>query len=160
MCEHLPRVYCRILGEGCLNITPLRKLKQAVFSNINRSWLTPSARQGGGLVQVIVDNFDANSSSQNGLQSTHGLAMLLTQPGENKQSARHAETIPRIKKEDMVKQVEDDVKVHIFVGPHKPDMPQEKAKKSVSSLRILTMQVLAERAARAKDFAFFAEVVG
>ena len=39
-------------------------------------------------------------------------------------------------------------------------MPQEKAKKSVLSLRILTMQVLAERAARAKDFAFFAEVVG
>ena len=73
------------------------------------------------MVQVIVDNFDANISSQNGLQSTHGLAMLLTQPGENKESARHAETIPRIKKEDMVKQVEDDVKVHRFVGPHKPD---------------------------------------
>ena len=80
------------------------------------------------LVQVIVDNFDANISSQNGLQSTHGLAMLLTQPGENKESAIHAKTIPRIKKEDMVKQVEDNVKVHIYVGPHKPDMPQEKAK--------------------------------
>ena len=54
-------------------------------------------------------------SSQNGLQSTHSLAMLLTQPGENQESVRHAEAIPRVKKEDMVKQVEDDVKVHIYV---------------------------------------------
>ena len=32
-----------------------------------------------GLVQVVADNFDANISSQNGLQSTHALAMLVTQ---------------------------------------------------------------------------------
>ena len=33
-----------------------------------------------GLVQSVADNFDANISSQNGLQSTHALAILLTQP--------------------------------------------------------------------------------
>ena len=30
-----------------------------------------------GLVQTIADNFDANISSQNGLQSTHASALLL-----------------------------------------------------------------------------------
>ena len=32
-----------------------------------------------GLVQTIADNFDANISTQNGLQSTHALAILVTQ---------------------------------------------------------------------------------
>ena len=33
-----------------------------------------------GLVQVVVDNFDAEISSQNGKLSTHSLAVLVTQP--------------------------------------------------------------------------------
>jgi len=33
-----------------------------------------------GLVQVVVDNFDAEISSQNGKVSTHSLAVLVTQP--------------------------------------------------------------------------------
>ena len=32
-----------------------------------------------GLIQAVADNFDANISSQNGLQSTHALTLLLTQ---------------------------------------------------------------------------------
>ena len=32
-----------------------------------------------GLVQAIADNVDADTSSQNGRQSTHSLAVLLTQ---------------------------------------------------------------------------------
>ena len=35
---------------------------------------------GGGLIQAVADNFDANISSANGLKSTHALAILLTQP--------------------------------------------------------------------------------
>ena len=34
--------------------------------------------ESDGLIQVVSDNFDANISSQNGLVSTHALAMLLT----------------------------------------------------------------------------------
>ena len=32
-----------------------------------------------GLIQAVADNYDANISSQNGLKSTHALALLLTQ---------------------------------------------------------------------------------
>ena len=35
-----------------------------------------------GLVQVVADNFDTEISSQNGLKSTHGLAIIITQAGQ------------------------------------------------------------------------------
>ena len=38
------------------------------------------SKSAKGLVQVVADNFDANISSPNGLVSTHGLAMIVTQP--------------------------------------------------------------------------------
>ena len=41
--------------------------------------LTGLKECSSGLVQTIADNFDANISSQNGLQSTHALAILVTQ---------------------------------------------------------------------------------
>ena len=43
------------------------------------------ASSDGGLVQVVAHNFDANISSQNGLKSTHGLAMLSTQPKSDRE---------------------------------------------------------------------------
>lgn len=41
--------------------------------------LVNTSQSGAGLVQVVLDNFDPNISSQNGLRSTHALAVLLTQ---------------------------------------------------------------------------------
>ena len=35
-----------------------------------------------GLVQVVVDNFDTEISSQNWQKSTHGLAKIITQAGQ------------------------------------------------------------------------------
>ena len=53
----------------------------------------------GALIQAVADNFDANISSQNGLQSTHALAMLLTQVCvKSNDSAGEEETIIRIRK--------------------------------------------------------------
>ena len=37
-----------------------------------------------GMVQVMVDNFDTDISSPNGKLSTHSLAMILTQPVQDK----------------------------------------------------------------------------
>lgn len=54
-----------------------------------------------GLIQAVADNFDANISSQNGLRSTHALALLLTQ--EDRPQADHTPntnvSIKRIKKQ-------------------------------------------------------------
>ena len=54
----------------------------AAAKRIKNMGLTDASR---GLVQVVADNFDANISSQNGLQSTHALAMLVTQNDEGVQ---------------------------------------------------------------------------
>lgn len=55
-----------------------------------------------GLVQTVADNFDANISSQNGLQSTQSLANLLTQVQHNQtwssQDNHVANQIKRLKK--------------------------------------------------------------
>ena len=52
-----------------------------------------------GLVQVVVDNFDAELSSPNGLVSTHALALLETHSIEPANVV--SDTIPRISKADM-----------------------------------------------------------
>ena len=55
-------------------------------------------------MQAIADNFDANISSQNGLKSTHALALLITQPQEEANiddSNKHSETIKQLGKEEM-----------------------------------------------------------
>ena len=53
-----------------------------------------------GIVQVVADNFDANISSQNGLLSTHSLAMLVTVPETNDKSAKRDDLFPRLSREE------------------------------------------------------------
>ena len=64
------------------------------------------------IVQAVSDNFDTNIFPQNGLLSTHSLALLLTQVQNVKSSqAMYNKTIPRITKDDMRDQVIVDVPV-------------------------------------------------
>ena len=49
-----------------------------------------------GLIKAVADNFDANISSQNGLRSTHSLALILTQLQPNIPESEA--TIPRLRK--------------------------------------------------------------
>ena len=42
--------------------------------------LTALSSAEDGLVQIVVDNFNADVSSQNGKLSTYSLAVLMTQP--------------------------------------------------------------------------------
>ena len=58
------------------------KTSAAVAANEERS-LRGMFDSRFGLIQAIADNFDANISSQNGLKSTHGLALLFTQSQYN-----------------------------------------------------------------------------
>jgi hypothetical protein len=85
-----------------------------------------------GLIQAVADNFDANISLQKGLRSTHALALLLTQ--EKKQSGNSVsrrETITRIRKDDLKKDMNSDVDVQHYQGPKKPNMPASEATLSV-----------------------------
>lgn len=74
------------------------------------------------LVQIIIDNFDAELSSPNGLVSTHELALIETH--SRVPSDTIDDTIPRINKTDMSKPIwseEDDIVP--YDGPCKPIPP-------------------------------------
>ena len=79
-----------------------------------------------GLVQVVSDNFDATISSQNGLRSTHSLAVLLTMPDTHDTTADYG-TIKRVTTDEMKQAVTvvDGVPVPRFNSPKKPQMPPE-----------------------------------
>ena len=51
-----------------------------------------------GLVQMVVDNFDADISSQNSKVSTHSLAMLVMQPLHYSEHEHDIEAIRRIER--------------------------------------------------------------
>ena len=78
-----------------------------------------------GLVQTIVDNFDADIHSPNGKLSTHSLAMTLTQPSIPGNET-DADTIDRLN--DCVVKLtinEDDNDVNVYyVGQKKPPLPE------------------------------------
>ena len=64
----------------CSSYTEYRRFKKsaakAAVADLKMSGISNAA---DGLVQANADNFDADISSQNGRQSTHSLAILLTQ---------------------------------------------------------------------------------
>ena len=68
----------------CCSYTEYRQFKKsAAQAAVGDSRLFGISSSDHGLVQGIVDNFDADISSQNGRQSTHSLAILMTQYAQN-----------------------------------------------------------------------------
>ena len=83
----------------------------------------------------MADNFDANISSANGLESTHALAILLTQPQpEEHINQQDSSTIKRLKKVKMSENILPDIPIHEYEGPKKPEMPLP--------LRVIVSQVI------------------
>ena len=77
-----------------------------------------------GLVQTIVDNFDADIHSPNGKLSTHSLAMILTQPS-TPGNETDADTIERLKHCDVRLTInEDDNYVNVYYVGQKPPLPE------------------------------------
>ena len=72
-----------------------------------------------GLVQTIVDNFDADIHSPNGKLSTHSLAMILTQPS-SPGNDQDAETIVRLAHGDVKLPIDEGEDA----GQNKPPMPE------------------------------------
>ena len=74
-----------------------------------------------GLVQVIVDNFDANLSSPNGMVSTHDLATIETHSKPPLEVL--SDTIPRINKADMTDPIDVEEEIVLYSGTEKPLPP-------------------------------------
>lgn len=113
-----------------------------------------------GLIQVVIDNYDANISSLNGLKSTHALAMLMCQStsGSNLEAATDAENrIPRISKADMKLPI-DDVRVQHYQGPKAPPMPALPAVNPTQNAHIQRCQSTSLARARELDLQFLKSV--
>ena len=91
-----------------------------------------------GLIQTVADNFDADISSQNCKNTTHSLAMLITHPKTalSDDQSTHRESITRIEKSDMGKDVEYDIPVRRYQGPKALLMLEKLSKKNVLPLKV------------------------
>ena len=79
----------------------------------------------GGLVQTVVDNFDADIHSPNGKLFIHSLAMILTQPCSPRNDY-DADTIEWLSHSDVKLPIDDDedeAPLH-YAGEKKPPMPE------------------------------------
>ena len=98
-------------------------------------------------------------SSQNGLRSTHTLALLLTQENKIVDHTQNTKvSIKRIKKEDMKKQVTFDLDIKHYHGPKKPSMPGGDSIRSVWSLKVLAEQSVIRRRAQDLGFGFLKSI--
>lgn len=121
--------------------------------------LTGLKKCSSGLVQTIADNFDANISSQNGLQSTHALAILVTQIQQGERSDLESTNIRRLRKDEMSEEVMPEIPVQRYRGPSKPEMPANLATRSTLPLKVLVAQRISAARAKQTDFMFFKSVV-
>ena len=122
--------------------------------------LTGISDHTDGLVQVVVDNFDADISSQNGKLSTHSLAILVTQPDQQTNSTENPpKVMQRISKDEMSEPVDYNIDIHRYHGPTKPPMPINAAAKSVLPLKILCQQVISMQIATKQDFDFLSDII-
>ena len=126
----------------CSSYTEYRRFKKsaakAAVADLKMSGISNAV---DGLVQAIADTFDADISSQNGRQSTHSLAVLLTQyshaPSEGGQ-----EDNPRIRRApNDYSEVPYDVDIHRYQGPKQPQMPESHAIKAIPTLTSLAHQL-------------------
>ena len=147
-------------GVTCSYDEYLRFKASAASSAATDKSLRGISDHSGGLIQVIADNFDTDVSSQNGLQSTHSLAMLTTQnKNSNPDDSDTVQTIRRLQKEEMKTEVEADVPIIHYQGPKKPAMPQTISKRVVLPLRILAQQSILVLRANQLDFKFFKSMI-
>ena len=130
----------------------------AAFKNSN---LTGLEAPKDGLIQVVVDDFDANISSQNGLVNTHSLAMMLTVSDDNHTTKKEdkPETFPRLSTQDACSIPIQDIQIERYKGPKKPEMPASEALWIVLPLYVLTHQVVSLSRARNTDFDFLCDIV-
>ena len=77
-----------------------------------------------GLIQVVIDNFDAEVSTQNNLAMVHKLAMIVCQ-SPNQTNAydivQDEKVIRRISKSEMRLPIDLALPLHCYSGPKKPD---------------------------------------
>ena len=147
-------------GITCSYNELLRFRTSAALWTVNRRTYDIIAHYLRGLVQCVADNFDCAISSMNGKKQTHSLAMIITQPDDNKNDefCRAAMEIPRLKKQE-IKDVELPDTPHVeYTGPKKTLIPKKRTIQHVSSLKVLASAAAARSLANQNDIQFFKDI--
>jgi hypothetical protein len=116
----------------------------------------------GGLVQVIIDNFDTEISSQNCRLQCHCMAMLITQYQANINRLDGLDpnsTIPRLTKEEMKIPIACETPIATYKGPKKPDMPQAATYQVELTQEHVAAQQVSLARARDIDFSFLKDII-
>ena len=106
---------------------------------------------------MVADNFDATISSQNGLLSTHSLAVLITVKYMSDAHQKET-TIRHLIRDEMKTLVAKDIVHYRYKGPKKPEMPVQEAKCAVMPLHVLTRLNTHLARTRELDFLFLRRV--
>ncbi|KAG0725731.1 putative RNA-directed DNA polymerase from transposon BS [Chionoecetes opilio] len=114
----------------------------------------------GGLVQIIIDNFDAVISSQNCRLECHYMAMLAAQWKTDLDRLDGLDTaIPRLSKEEMKHPIPWETPVVEYAGPKKPPMPFTATNRFAMSDDFVQATTVSIDRARDLDFSFIKDAL-
>jgi hypothetical protein len=144
-------------GVTCSYDETLRFRRSAATSAVSSKEVQGISPENNGMIQVIVDNFDADISSQNGKVSTHSLAMILTQPECESAISAPQTTITRLDRSCRRLPVEDISEIAEYtLRERKPAMPEQTfdlhALPSTEEMQVITK-------AEDTDFDFLRDIV-
>ena len=89
--------------------------------NCARNEIKPQVSTAGndGLIQSVIDSYDTSIVSQNGLQQTHSMANVITQPEAANEIAEidQTGTFPRLRMSDLKDIVLPEIPMKYYDGP-------------------------------------------
>ena len=127
----------------------------AVLAARDKCWAGMSDEAVGGLIQVIIDNFDAVINSLNCREECHVLAMISTQ---SRQNQIEESTIPRLTKAQMKEPIDCEPQLIPYTGPKNPPMPIQATAKFEQSEEMKEATRIGLARARELDFQFISEI--
>lgn len=142
----------------------LRFKKSAALAAVKAVTCSGMTNLQNTFTQVIVDNFDADISSQNGKLSTHSLAMVVAQTQDISVNneficSTNSGKIPRVKKSEMAKEISYCPEIAQYHGPSKPSMPAVVTVRHCMPLKLLCQRLISVNEAKSKDFNFLKDIL-
>lgn len=147
--------HLNLWGVTCTYDEVKRFKASAAIASVTEKSMKGISDASNELVQTVVDNFDCNISSTNGLKSTHSLAALMTQKKSGDPSNTDVSQIKRIEKDKMKSKVPSDVRLKLCI---RPAMAENDGKQNPLPLKVLASQTILLTRAHVLDFQFLNDV--
>ena len=149
----------------CCSYDEVRRFKRSAAVQSSKAELLAGLRDAtlGGLVQIVIDNFDAMISSQNCRLECHYKAMLAVHWKTDLDRLDGIDgidtTIPRLSKEGMKRPIPCETPVIKYEGPKKPVMPVAATNRFDMSDAFVGSTIVSLARAEDVDFTFIKDVL-